>query len=49
MDASIPVKVCAEPPSPEWQFGRYDTVLLSDGSPPGRGLHGTILFQFQHP
>jgi len=40
MDASDPRRVCAEPPSLEWPFGRYDTVLLSDGSTPGQGLHG---------
>jgi hypothetical protein len=44
VDMSVPVKVCAEPPSPEWSFGRYDTVLLSDGSPPGRGLRGRLIF-----
>ena len=43
-DVSVPHRVCAEPPSPEWPFGRYDTVLLSDGSAPGRGLHGTLSF-----
>ena len=43
-DASIPHRVCAEPPSPEWPFGRYDTVLLSDGSAPGQGLHGMAWF-----
>jgi hypothetical protein len=31
-DLSDPRRVCASPPSPEWPFGRYDTVLLSDGS-----------------
>jgi hypothetical protein len=40
MDVSVPRRVCAEPPSPEWPFGRYDTVLLSDGSTLGRGLRG---------
>ena len=40
MDVSDPQRVCAEPPSLEWPFGRYDTVLLSDGSAPGQGLHG---------
>jgi hypothetical protein len=43
-DMSVPVKVCAEPPSPEWSFGRYDTVLLSDSSRPGRGLRGMVFF-----
>ena len=42
MDVSIPCQVCAEPSSPEWPFGRYDTVLLSDGSTPGKGLRGTF-------
>ena len=37
---SAPRRLCAEPPSPEWPFGRYDTALLSDGSTPGRGLQG---------
>lgn len=48
-DASIPIKVCAEPPSSEWQFGRFDTVLLSDGTTPRRGLYGTISLSLQHP
>lgn len=39
-DVSDVRRVCAEPPSPDWPFGRYDTVLLSDGSAPGQGLHG---------
>jgi hypothetical protein len=39
-DASDPRRICAEPPSLEWPFGRYDTVLLSDGSAPGQGLRG---------
>ena len=43
-DVSVPHRVCAEPPSLEWPFGRYDTVLLSDGSAPGRGLHGMLSF-----
>ena len=42
MEASIPIKVCAEPPSPGWPFGHYDTILLSDGSTPERGPHGTV-------
>jgi len=42
-DASDPRRVCAEPPSLEWPFGRYDTVLLSDGSAPGQGLRGAAL------
>jgi hypothetical protein len=40
MDVSDPCRVCAEPPSSDWPFGQYDTVLLSDGTTPGRGLHG---------
>jgi len=40
-DVSDSRRVCAEPPSVQWPFGRYDTVLLSDGSTPGQGLHGT--------
>jgi hypothetical protein len=43
-DVSIPIKVCTEPPSPEWPFGRYDSVLLPDGSATGQGLSGTFLF-----
>jgi hypothetical protein len=39
--SSDPHRVCAEPSSPDWPFGRYDTVLLSDGSASGQGLHGT--------
>lgn len=39
-DTSDPRRVCAEPPSLDWPFGRYDTVLLSDGSTPGQGLNG---------
>jgi hypothetical protein len=42
-DMSTPHRVCAEPPSSEWPFGRYDTVLLSNGSTPGQGLHGTFV------
>ena len=49
MDSSIPIKVCAEPPSPRWPFGRYDTVLLPDGSAPGPGLLGMFLFSFPMP
>ena len=41
-DVSTPCRICAEPPSFEWPFGRYDTVLLSDGSTPGQELHGTF-------
>ena len=37
---STPGRVCAEPPSLEWPFGRYDSILLSNGSTPGKGLHG---------
>lgn len=49
MDSSIPIKVCAEPPSTSWPFGRYDTVLLPDGSTPGQGLLGMIFSHFQRP
>lgn len=49
VDSSIPIKVCAAPPSPGWPFGRYDTVLLPDGSAPGQGLLGIICSHFQHP
>ena len=48
-DTNIPIKVCAEPPSPQWPFGRYDTVLLSDGSKPGRGLSGMYLILIVAP
>jgi len=39
-DTTVPRRVCAEPPSSAWPFGRYDTVLISNGSTPGQGLHG---------
>jgi hypothetical protein len=47
MDASVPIKVCAEPPSSEWSFGRYDTVLLSDGSALRWGPFGMFIFNFR--
>jgi len=37
---TTPQRLCALPPSDGWPFGRYDTVLLSDGTPPGPGLRG---------
>ena len=37
---TAPQRLCALPPSEGWPFGRYDTVLLSDGTPPGPGLGG---------
>jgi hypothetical protein len=45
-DVTTPHRICAEPPSPEWPFGRYDTALRSDGSTPGPGLQGTFLSWF---
>ena len=39
-DITTPQRVCASPPSKEWPFGRYDTVLLSNGTTPGPGLGG---------
>ena len=41
---SNPGRICAKPPSPEWPFGRYDSVLISNGSTPGKGLRGTFYF-----
>jgi hypothetical protein len=38
---TAPQRMCAVPPSGEWPFGRYDTILLSDGTTPGPGLGGT--------
>ena len=40
VDITTPQRVCASPPSKEWPFGRYDTVLLSNGTPLGPGLGG---------
>ena len=39
-------RVSAMPATNDWPFGRYDTVLLSNGTPPGPGLGGrfTLLF-----
>jgi len=39
-DITTPQRVCALPPSKEWPLGRYDTVLLSNGTSPGPGLGG---------
>jgi hypothetical protein len=47
-DPTVPRRVCAEPPSDEWPFGRYDTVLLSNGSTPGQGLYGTLGSQYRY-
>ena len=41
IDTTTPQRLSALPPSEGWPFGRYDTVLLSDGTPPGPGLGGT--------
>ena len=30
------------PASNDWPFGRYNTVLFTDGTPPGPGLGGTV-------
>ena len=35
-------RVSAMPATDDWPFGRYDTVLLSNGTPPGPGLSGKI-------
>jgi hypothetical protein len=35
-----PQRVCATPPSDGWPFGRYDTILISNGTEPGPGLGG---------
>jgi len=43
MDVTDPQRVCASPSSEEWPFGRYDTVLLSNGTPLGPGLGGVRL------
>jgi hypothetical protein len=48
-DVSTPCRVCAEPPSSEWPFGRYDTVLISNGSTPGRGLQGKSISRYDAP
>ena len=37
-----PQRVNAMPPTVDWPFGRYDTVLFSNGTPPGPGLEGNI-------
>ena len=47
-DVSTPCRVCAEPPSSKWPFGRYDTVLIFDGSEPGQGLQGIVGLQLQY-
>jgi hypothetical protein len=36
-----PQRVCATPPSDGWPFGRYDTILITNGTEPGPGLGGT--------
>ena len=38
-----PQRVCAAPATDGWPFGRYDTVLLSNGTAPGPGLGGNFL------
>ena len=43
---TTPQRLCALPPSEGWPFGRYDTVLLSDGTPSGPGLGGTNQFYY---
>ena len=43
-----PQRVCAAPPSDDWPFGRYDTVLISNGTEPGPGLGGMIYLLFYH-
>jgi len=37
-----PQRVCAAPPSNDWPFGHYDTILVSNGIEPGPGLRGMI-------
>ena len=39
-----PQRVSAAPPSSDWPFGRYDTVLISNGTEPGPGLGGTVFY-----
>jgi hypothetical protein len=39
-----PQRVSAAPPSSDWPFGRYDTVLISNGAEPGPGLGGTVFY-----
>ena len=39
-----PQRVSAAPPSSDWPFGRYDTVLISNGTEPGPGLGGTVVY-----
>ena len=41
---TAPQRMCALPSSEEWPFGRYDTVLLSNGTPLGPGLGGMEQF-----
>ena len=41
-------RLCALPPSEGWPFGRYDTVLLSNGTPPGPGLGGMRMISPLH-
>ena len=39
-----PQRVCAAPPSDDWPYGRYDTVLISNGTEVGPGLGGKVSF-----
>jgi hypothetical protein len=41
-------RVCATPPSNSWPFGRYDTILISNGAEPGPGLGGMTAFSCRH-
>jgi len=38
-----PQRVSAMPAADDWPFGRYDTVLLSNGTSPGPGLGGNLI------
>jgi hypothetical protein len=43
-----PQRVCAAPPSNDWPWGRYDTVLVSNGSELRPGLGGTTRFSYRY-
>jgi hypothetical protein len=44
-----PHRVSAMPAADDWPLGRYDTVLLSNGTPLGPGLGGKSFFSCPHP
>ena len=41
---TTPQRMCALPSSDKWPFGRYDTILISNGTPLGPGLGGMERF-----